>query len=481
MSIGEASGSGGGRRRRVCCAVASATTARQAGASFGGGALKVLFINDSTSSSNWGDRAAAISLMAMVRAAGGEIAFSVAEDDLWQSSFGRPAADPACAATPERSAREGLREFIPPVVLKARRRALKLDEQGPERLIPQTVEALHPAAEHVLQEQDYGWPALLHAMDEADVAVIHGASLHGHSTTILQRTILFLAYLLKTRFKTPVVIVNHTADLSSQALLRMAHAVYPLFDDVVYRDPVSEERWSLSLGGRFAADTAFWFAPAERQAWAALAARPTYFDVWPDTAAFDPGLPYICLGGSSIFHERRDWASVTEGYDRLLREVRSVYDGAVVLVASAELDQLVLRTLAHRYDLPLIGVNTPVQQVVDILGNADAYLGGRWHAAIFALRGGAPLIALSSQTFKMQALAAMTGHASTFDALDLGREAAAVARRLATVLERLPDSRIELRSWADEMAAGSWDNVSYVKRLGERLRASESQEAGVHP
>ena len=440
--------------------------------------MHVLFINDSTSSSNWGDRAAAVSLRTMIRQSGGQISHVITEDDFWHSRFEAPSSRPLARAEDDR-AREMLKRFVPPIILHARRRVLRLDEGGPEQLIPQTWEDLEVAAERVCREQGYGWPSVLRAIADADVAVIHGASLHGHASTIIQRTALFLTYVIKTRFGKRVVIANHTADFEgNSALLRMAEHVYPLFDDVVYRDSTSAARWASTFGGRFAADTAFWFEPAAKEVWAPLARRPTYFDVWPDTAAFDPSGPYLCVGGSSIFHERKDWDSVVDGYGLLIKHLQSVYSGTIVLTASAELDQPVFRLLAERFDLPLVGVTTPVQQVVDILGNADAYIGGRWHASIFALRGGTPLLALSSQTFKMQALAGMSGSSSgTFDALDLRREAQAIGRQLSLVLEQGSDLRSRLRVWADEMAENSWDNVAYLGRYQREQGAADPAAA----
>ena len=370
--------------------------------------MKVLFVNDSTSSSNWGDRAAAVSLMAMVRQRGGQIIHAVTEQNLWDALFGEPSFGLA-EATPESRARRAARLYLPPAVLDARRRVLKRRDgvgQDQHGLIPEAWEAYEGAAARIRREQGYGWPVVLRAMDEADVMVIHGASLHGD--LFVARAILFLTYLMKTRFRKPVVIANHTSGLSGE-LRRTADHVYPLFDDVVYRDPVSAERWAPVYGGRFAADSAFLFAPTDSDGWAPLVRRPTYLDVWPDTARFDPSEPYVCVGGSSIFHDRKDWASLAEGYSDLLRSLKGTYSGAIVLTASAELDEPVFRALAARFDLPLVGVRTPIQQAVDILGNADAYIGGRWHPSIFALRGGAPLVPLSSQTVKMEALAAMTG------------------------------------------------------------------------
>ena len=54
--------------------------------------MKVLFINDSTSNSNWGDRAAAFSLKAMVAEAGASISGIITEEDLARTQFGEPSA-----------------------------------------------------------------------------------------------------------------------------------------------------------------------------------------------------------------------------------------------------------------------------------------------------------------------------------------------------------------------------------------------------
>ena len=88
-------------------------------------------------------------------------------------------------------------------VLK-RRDGVGQDQHG---LIPEAWEAYEGAAARIRREQGYGWPVVLRAMDEADVMVIHGASLHGD--LFVARAILFLTYLMKARFKKPIVIANH--------------------------------------------------------------------------------------------------------------------------------------------------------------------------------------------------------------------------------------------------------------------------------
>lgn len=425
--------------------------------------MNVLLINDSTTNANWGDRAAAISLMAMIAASGGRIAHAVTEDELRFSAFRKTPSLPDGGS--QNRVREIVRRCIPPILLSIRRRVLSSrDHAGASRLIPERWEDFEESARAVWREQGYGWPDLLRAIDSADVAVIHGnGAMEGNG--IIPRTDLFLTYLVKKHFGKPIIIVNHTADFDHPELRRMAESVYPLFDDVVYRDPISAERYESMCGGRFATDTAFWFEPAERQAWATLAGRPTYFDVWPHKAQFDPSQPYLCLGGSSILWSGWNLAGMVRDFTALIGAIQAAYEGQVVLTASDLPEEKIFEPIAAQLNLPLVGVTTPVQQAVDIVGNADAYVTGRWHPGIFALRGGVPVIALSSKTFKMQSLMRAAGlPETTFDALRLAGEQASLILLLKQHLDAGPELRERLRTWAAQEAENSWDNVSYLRQ-----------------
>ena len=426
--------------------------------------MKVLLINDSTTNPNWGDRAAAISLMAMIRATGGQIAHAVTEDELRLSTFGEDPSPSLLDGGGESRAQKIARLCIPPLIPKVRRKVFtRRDDTEANRLIPERWEDFEASAKVVLREQRYAWPDLLSAIDSADVAVIHGdGAMVGNG--VIPRTDLFLTYLIKKHFGKPIIIVNHTADFDHPDLRRMAKEVYPLFDDVVFRDPISAERCESLCPGRFAADTAFWFEPALRQDWTPLVGRPTYFDTWPSSAPFDPSEPYLCLGGSSILWTAWKPAELVRDYVALIEHIHSVYSGQIVLTASDWADQRLFEPIAAELSLPFVGVTTPVQQAVDIVGNGDAYVGGRWHSGIFALRGGAPVIALSSKTFKMQSLMRSAGlPATTFDALDLAGTRDSMMRMLLDHLEGGSELRSRLRTWAAEQATNGWDNVTYLR------------------
>ena len=220
------------------------------------------------------------------------------------------------------------------------------------------------------------------------------------------------------------MIVNHTADFDHPALRRMAEHVYPLFDDVVFRDPISAERCASLCGGRFAADTAFWFEPAAREDWAPLAGRPTYFDVWP---AHCPVRPLTTvplrrrflhtLVGTGICRDGPGFTALIEAHAvRLFGTSRP--DG----FGRPRPDDLSSRS-RRRLGLPLVGVTTPVQQAVDIVGNADAYIGGRWHAGDLRLEGRSPRHRALSQDVQDAGADAVSRAARqrTFDALDLAQ------------------------------------------------------------
>ena len=441
--------------------------------------MKVLFINDSTTYANWGGRGATIALRAMIAECGGSIVKTLFIDDLIDRPLGQ-AATPSPPAPPRQgqgTLKDRVRPFVPPALLDARR---SLAARGRASAAVDPVPGCwsdYPRSVSVVLGPENPWAELLPVFADIDVAVVFGdGDIYGDHA--LPRTLLFLSFLIKTRFQKPVIMVAHSADFSHPRLLEVAEHVYPLLDDVVFRDEISEERCRAFCRGRFAADTAFWFAPAARETWLPVAGRPTYFDVWPDKAAFDPSAPYLCLGGSSLF-DTADGRAIAGGYARLIRRLRSMYSGQLVLTASCAVDQPILHDVARRLDLPLVGVATPVQQAADILGNADAYIGGRFHPSVFALRGGTPVVALSAKSFKMEALNSMAGlPAVTFDSLSLAAEADGIGRLLSAHLGEGRRLRQRLSSWAEDMATSSWGNVSFLKRMRNETVRAEAQARG---
>ena len=419
--------------------------------------MNVFFVNDSTSNHNWGDRAAAISLKYMIAQCGGSICDAVTEDALKQSSFKE-----SLEEIPRAGAKI-IHLLTPPAVWSVKRRLTHyLSESGSEDIIPRQWNEFDLRANLLLE---YGslYTRLLAGIKESEVIVIHGdGAMVGNPR--IARAELFLAYLGKKYFKRSVILVNHTADFDHPILSEIAEHVYPMLDDVTFRDTISVERCQPICKGRYVPDSAFWFKPAKREEWAALAQRLTYMDVWPDMAWFDPNKPYICVGGTSAFSYGETPTQIINDCKALIRHLRSVYQGQVVLTVSDIVDEMVFRPIAADLEMPLIALTTPVQQAVDILGNADAYIGGRWHPSIFSLRGGAPVVPLDSKTFKMRALMEMAGlETHLCDAYDLAAAKESVSSKLVGFLRQGESLRRRLRQWAETQAEYCWDNVSFLK------------------
>ena len=419
--------------------------------------MKVFFVNDSTSNHNWGDRAAAISLKHMIAKCGGSICDAVTEDALKQSSFKEPLEEiPRVGA-------KIIHLLTPPAVWSVKRRLTHyLSESGSEDIIPRRWNEFELRA-NLLLECGSLYTRLLAGIRESEVIVIHGdGAMVGNPR--IARAELFLAYLGKKHFKRSVILVNHTADFDHPILSEIAEHVYPMLDDVTFRDTISVERCLSICKGRYAPDSAFWFKPAKREEWAALAQRLTYMDVWPDMAWFDPNKPYICVGGTSSFSYSERPTQIINDCKALIIHLRSVYQGQIVLTVSDIVDEMVFRPIAAELELPLIALSTPVQQAVDILGNADAYIGGRWHSSIFSLRGGTPVVPMVSKTFKMYALMEMAGLETRLcDAHDLVAAKESVSSQLVGFLKQGESLRARLRQWAETQAEYSWGNVSFLK------------------
>lgn len=430
--------------------------------------MKVLFINDSTSNPNWGDRAAAIALKIMISESDGNIIKTISEDELINSSF-QDTPDEYKQNIPLHNTKETLKLFIPPLLLKIREKFITYRNRHiSEDIIPERWQDFEPHL-NLLFTNKRLYSDLLNAIDDSDVIVIHGdGCMTGNGR--IPRAELFLTYIAKKHFDKPVIIVNHTADFDHPELHKIAQKIYPLFDDVVFRDSISVGRCQTFCNGRYAPDSAFLFEPISFHDWLPVAQRPTYFDVWPDTAQFDPAKPYICIGGSSIYPYIEQFDPIN-GFSALINHIITIYSGQIVLTMSDDNDRKIFRPIAKWFNLPLIGVPIPVQQAVDIIGNAEAYIGGRWHPSIFALRGGTPIIPISSITFKMQALTQMSGLTSPiFDALNLEQEKDAIGRQLMGYLEQGIELRNKLRSWAEKESEKSWDNVTYLKNLSKYIQ-----------
>jgi polysaccharide pyruvyl transferase WcaK-like protein len=416
--------------------------------------MNIFFVNDSSGNLNWGSRASTYMLRHMLTASGGRITATLPLKRLchldWQA---RPLTHKVYNAVVP--TRPGKRQRLTTMTLN------QITPFLPD-VIPTTWNEFETRAQQVLSGRSL--TDVKAAIQTCDLVVLNGeGGIFGRQRE--SRAMLFIGYLAKRHFQKAVILTNQTSDLNDPRLLEMARHVYPIFDDVVFRDPDSANVCQSFCDGSVAADAAFHFTPSPTAAWLEVAGRQDYYHLYPiASGTFNPREPYVCVGGSSIYYreDRPTFDPIpvfTKLCERLLERTQ------VVLTAAAEPDLQLFEPIARKLGLPLIHPATPPQQAVDLLANAAAYIGGRWHSSIFAFTGGTPVIALDAHTFKVKSLLAQMGvEAHPFDAFKIERDLEAILALLDDYLGQGQILRQRLRSRAKQLGQLAWENARFLKQ-----------------
>lgn len=318
---------------------------------------------------------------------------------------------------------------------------------------------------HILQD-------LAAVLRACDLVYLNGENFIRPSTR-KGRMLLFLAYIAKTVFHKPCVLTNHSLDLGEPELAEIAMEVFPLLDEVHFREETSMERYSgLVVPGqcRLIPDVAWAMPAAPLSAWAHLGGRDGHFCAWPDTAErFNPFQPYVTVCASSAYGlSEPPGGPVVQAYIELCRQLQKAF-GQVVLAAPCEPDLNIMRQVQAALSLPLLGIHLPVRQAVDVFGNALVHVGGRWHPGIFASTGGTPLVAFSANSHKVHSLIRqLRVEGPVFDALDLPAHVEEIVALAEAQVAQGPDLRRQIMARAQELGSEVDGNLDYVRRLASR-------------
>ncbi|MDN3555239.1 polysaccharide pyruvyl transferase family protein [Halomonas maura] len=396
--------------------------------------MKVCLVNDTSDDPNWGARATSYALRELIRDAGGQVAST-----LYQYRIGIPQPDDSVDG--------------------------QADDDPVIDVAPTCWQEFEECALGVMQGAAF--PAIGKALHDCDIVLVNGEGCI-YDLTRQSRMIFFIAYLAKCFFDKPTAMVNHSIVMNDPALREIARHIYPLLDDIVFREPDSARACPAGQG-RVAADAAYLYQPEPVEQW------------WPSTAfglsherpfrgeAFDPRQPYACIGGGSVyFRGLQPDHDAIPGFIRLCREMQASV-GQVLLTASSDKDLRILAPVAERLDLPLAGASLPIQFAVNLLGNARVYVGARWHPSIFAHSGGTPVIALSRHTPKMDAFLKQADMPpSHLDPFSLESQLDEVLNLVATQLAAGAPLRASLKAKAARLGETVGENV---RVLTERLAA----------
>lgn len=425
--------------------------------------LKVYLVNDTSLNLNWGSRATTYKLKQMLAKVGVSVVSSLPLQHLSHLNW------EARTATARFSS--SLRSLLKPYPFD---KLTSVFLNHTARFLPEVVPArwdeFEKYAKQVMQGQILA--EVKTSISNCDVVVINGeGGIFGRQRE--SRMMLFIAYLAKIYFGKPVVLASHSADIRHPVLQEIVRNVYPLLDDVLFREAQSQALCQPFVTGKLTADVAFDYTPAPFEAWSQVASQPGYFHTYPDLSGeFNPRKPYVCVGGSSIyFRKDRPNHQPVPAFTALCKGLQKEV-GQVVLTASAAADLPIFEPIARTLNLPLLRPELSPQQAVDVLGHASAYVGGRWHGAIFAATGGTPVVTLAAHTFKVNALTEQLGlHEKPFDPFNIERDREAIITLVKQYISS--HNRLDLRNRARRLARLSWENVRFVRDM---VRERSNQE-----
>ena len=359
--------------------------------------MDVLFVSDTSREENWGSQATTAALRSALKKSNYTISDTIFLDEISNS---RPRIRIPNLVTVFRSVyRLGIFGINRGFRTSHNRGRVMFPQEWFDN-IPTTASELDSIVKKAVSGKRH--KELVDRITAVDHVVINGeGSIHG-----CQRQARFLLYIgyLSSELGKPTHLVNHSVDLDDPGVEHIAKKAYPKFDTVAFREPVSLRHFpdKVEVQSVLSADAAFLFEPTRnrRDVINAISsgAIPTLGDPEID---LDPSDPYVAVGGSSAFNLKpsfdpsEDIGDIVEQLDQATQ---------VILTSSARADEQFLQQISKSHDIPLVPVDASYKAAIDLIGNASAYVGGRWHPSIFAARGGATLVLFGGNTHKIQGL-----------------------------------------------------------------------------
>jgi polysaccharide pyruvyl transferase WcaK-like protein len=116
--------------------------------------------------------------------------------------------------------------------------------------------------------------------------------------------------------------------------------------------------------------------------------------------------PYLLVGGSS--RSAYEPARAVESYAVLVEDLKEL--GLPIALLPGCTGDFFLKQVADRTGAFYLPIDAPILAQAAILGNARAYISGRWHPSIMASLGGTPCVFMGSNSQKILALQHMLGY-----------------------------------------------------------------------
>jgi polysaccharide pyruvyl transferase WcaK-like protein len=218
------------------------------------------------------------------------------------------------------------------------------------------------------------------------------------------RYVFAMAYLAQIVFKKPTSIINFTVDPKNPDAEEIIREIFPHIGRIVPREPLSlPELKRIGIDCKFGwcPDILFSYSNEE---------TPDSELTPVSTAIPIPESNYVCLGDSSGLQSLSSVAkwNVKDVYAQMINRIRQDLGKEVVLVDGFNGSNPQINQTAKQLQVPVVSLmNCSYQMLIEILGKADLFISGRWHASIMASLRGTPFILWGSDSHKTRALHVM--------------------------------------------------------------------------
>jgi hypothetical protein len=270
------------------------------------------------------------------------------------------------------------------------------------------------------------------------------------------RYVFAMAYLAQVVFRKPTTILNFTVDPKNPDAEEIIRELFPKIERLYPREPLSVTELD-RIGVKRSIQ---WFPDI-------------LFSRNPDPGAPDfPGaekLPrenYICLGDSSglfSLSSKAKW-DVTAVFTELITRIRNELGKEVVIVDGFNELHPGINEVIRRLDLPYVSLPfCSYGNLIKVLGRADLFISGRWHASIIAALSGTPFLLWGSDSHKTRALGVMFEspyHFFHVDSLPIHLDD--LIENASAILAAGPGLREEIRQKAEAFGEESLHMLDFI-------------------
>jgi hypothetical protein len=365
---------------------------------------KVLLVSDTTSRLNWGGRAASLALQQHLSAAFGPITClpgEVSDSQLFINTVLRSPLSSKLLARRNRNAL--LRAYYSVEQLFG----MKADyiEVDPAQSVRNILKNKGKA----------GIRQLYSAVEHADVVIVDGDGDLIFRNPASRIPLFNLAVIeLAVQMGKQVHYINSIfADCPesgrNEEFFQNTKRVLAKCSSVVLRDHASialAHSSATELTIKYAPDSLFLWFDRLKEAPKNLPANGDYIIPFPDEKLENFGqfrfdCPYLCLTGSS--NAAVNQGEAVEAYTALARALRDRFQMKIYLTPSCSGDRFLFE-VGKRTSLPVIPTQVAIMTAAAILGNAQAFITGRYHPAIMASLCGTPSVFLGADSHKTLSL-----------------------------------------------------------------------------